>query len=171
MATRCPFGWKSRFQSNLSILEAKNVSAPCATQETLGQMLLRVTSITLDREWRGGGGVFAILSLQLYFINLIYKYQAIHFSSLGKLVFVLCAQEPSSPINIAIDGSVLPYFPPACSLSLCCSLLNFTLLFEPRKDSLWCLIFKIKLMLQYKLEINNYTIFITLPILGSNNRK
>lgn len=91
MATRCPFGWKSRFQSNLSILEAKNVSAPCATRETLGQTLLRDTFTALywASSGEGGGWLFAILSLQLYFINLIYKYQAIHFFFPGKSC--LCA--------------------------------------------------------------------------------
>lgn len=116
MATRCPFGWNSRFQSNLSILEAKNVSAPCATQENFGgkqcsETLLMHQTVNLR------GFLFAILSIQLYFINLIYKYQAIHFFPLGIVVFVLWAQDLSSPVNAAIDGSVLPYFSPGCSLS------------------------------------------------------
>lgn len=116
MATRCPFGWNARFQSNLSILEAKNVSAPCATQENFGANSAP-RHFWCTRPWFFGVFLFAILSIQLYFINLIYKYQAIHFFSLRIVVFVLCAQDLSSPVNAAIDGSVLPHFSPGCSLS------------------------------------------------------
>lgn len=68
------------------------MSAPCATQETLGQTLLRDTFTALYQASSGFFFVvflFAILSLQLYFINLIYKYQAIHFFLPGKSC--LCA--------------------------------------------------------------------------------
>lgn len=116
MATRCPFGWKSRFQSNLSILEAKNVSAPCATQETLGQTLLRDTFTALYRAllW-----VFCLQFCHYNYILLILftNIKPYIFFPWEKLSLCLCEQDLSSPINIAIDGSVLPYFSPACSLS------------------------------------------------------
>lgn len=157
MATRCPFGWKSRFQSNLSILEAKNVSAPCATQETLGQTLLRDTFTALYQASSGFFLLFFCLQFCHYNYILLILFTNIKpyiFFCLGKVVFVLREQDLSSPINIAIDGSVLPYFPqPAHSLPLHCSLLRFILLFEPKSACGYT-----------SLKENSYAAFVTLTL-------
>lgn len=135
MATRCPFGWNSRFQSNLSFLGAKNVSAPrAARQETLGAERRGTFSSTRSRRWEFFSRVFTVLWLQLYFINLICKCVKIHnfpspppphppeplFSLPGKsgFAFVQGAQDLGSPRIIAIDGSVLPYSLPSLLSSL-----------------------------------------------------